>query len=125
MKELPLSDRAALVRTRLALERTLMSWLRTAISLITFGFTLYKAVQYAREIEPQRIGRMLGTRTFALLMISLGLVALIAATVQHIRRARTLREIDTELPVFSTGTMISLLFSAAGIYALLSVFLRD
>jgi inner membrane protein YidH len=125
MKELPLSDRAALVRTRLALERTLMAWLRTAISLITFGFTLYKAVQYAHEIEPQRIGRMLGTRRFALLMMSMGLVALIAATAQHIRRARSLREIDTELPVFSTGTMISLLFSAAGVYALLSVVLRD
>ena len=29
-------------RTRLAYERTLMAWVRTATSLISFGFTIYK-----------------------------------------------------------------------------------
>src|SRR5215468_9501284 len=126
MKELPpLIERAALVRTRLALERTLMAWLRTAISMITFGFTLYKAVQYAHEIGLKRTGALFGTRSFALAMISMGLVALILATAQHIHRARLMRELDVELPVFSVGTLVALLFSAVGLFAFLTVVLRD
>ncbi|MDR3557688.1 MAG: DUF202 domain-containing protein [Syntrophobacteraceae bacterium] len=38
----PSSNQLALERTILAHERTLMGWVRTSTSLITFGFTLYK-----------------------------------------------------------------------------------
>ena len=36
------STRLAIQRTRLASERTLMAWIRTATSLIGFGFTIFK-----------------------------------------------------------------------------------
>jgi uncharacterized membrane protein YidH (DUF202 family) len=36
----------AYVRTRHALERTMMAWVRTAASLITFGFSVYKFFQF-------------------------------------------------------------------------------
>jgi hypothetical protein len=36
-------------RTRLAHDRTLMAWVRTATSLISFGFTIYKFFQYMQE----------------------------------------------------------------------------
>lgn len=39
----------ALLRTRLAYERTLMAWIRSSISLIGFGFPIYKFFQYVRE----------------------------------------------------------------------------
>jgi hypothetical protein len=29
--------------------RTLIAWIRTAVSLVTFGLTIYKAFQYLRE----------------------------------------------------------------------------
>jgi uncharacterized membrane protein YidH (DUF202 family) len=35
----------AVDRTRLAHERTLMAWVRTATSMISFGFTIAKLVQ--------------------------------------------------------------------------------
>src|SRR6266478_157104 len=38
----------AWVRTRLALERTIMSWLRTAVALIGFGFAI---VQYINPLQ--------------------------------------------------------------------------
>src|SRR5215470_17200479 len=42
------SDHFAWLRTRLALERTIMAWLRTATALIGFGFAI---VQYLRHLE--------------------------------------------------------------------------
>src|SRR5262249_54696454 len=98
MREMPLSERGGLVRTRLALERTLLAWLRTAIAMITFGFTLFKAVEYAHQLGLKRTEGLLGTHSFARIMIVLGLLALILATIQHIRHARTLRQLDAELP---------------------------
>jgi putative membrane protein len=122
MKELPpLTERAALVRTRLALERTLMAWLRTAIAMITFGFTLFKAIEYAHELGVKPRGGPFGAISFALILIGMGLVALLLASHQHIRYARAMRELDPELPVFTPGTMLALLFALVGVFAILSV----
>src|ERR1700759_4811942 len=41
-------DHFAWVRTLLALERTIMSWLRTAVALIGFGFAI---VQYLNHLQ--------------------------------------------------------------------------
>ena len=74
----------ALDRTLLADERTLMAWVRTAVSLISFGFAIYKFFQYLREGEQvPPTHTLLGPRVFALAMISLGLVALLLASVEH------------------------------------------
>lgn len=39
----------ALVRTRFAADRTLMAWMRTSVSLIGFGFSIFKFFQYVEE----------------------------------------------------------------------------
>src|SRR5262249_41635624 len=99
--------------------------LRTAIAMITFGFTLYKAIQYARQLGVRRTGALLSASSFALIMIIVGLIALIAATIQHIRYARGMRALDAELPVFSVATLLALLFAGLGAFALISAVLRD
>lgn len=73
----------ALERTYLAHERTLMAWTRTATSLITFGFTLYKFFEYLHESgqAPQHL--LIEARTFGLTMIGIGVFTLVAATLQH------------------------------------------
>jgi putative membrane protein len=40
-EELKLSDRLAIERTMLAADRTILTWVRTSLSLIGFGFTIY------------------------------------------------------------------------------------
>ena len=77
------STALALERTRLAHERTLMAWVRTATSLISFGFTIYKAFEYLRQRQPDVAHGVLGPRNFALVLIGLGIGALVLATVQH------------------------------------------
>ena len=42
----PDSTELAVDRTWLAHERTLMAWVRTATSMISFGFTIYKFFQF-------------------------------------------------------------------------------
>jgi len=107
-------------RTRLAHDRTLMAWIRTSTSLISFGFSIYKFFQYLREKEAASHERVFGPRQYALLMISIGIVALILATVQHRRDMRALRAIHPEIP-YSMTTVLAALISLLGVVALLAV----
>ena len=56
------STKLAVDRTRLAHERTLMAWVRTATSLISFGFTIYKFFQFLRDGKGTAAEGMLGLR---------------------------------------------------------------
>jgi putative membrane protein len=78
----PSSIQLALERTNLSHEQTLMSWVRTATSLITFGFTIYKFFQLELENRPP-LQDVIGPRQFAVLMISIGLFSLMAATIEY------------------------------------------
>ena len=41
----------AWLRTRLAVERTLMAWVRTAMTLIGFGFTIVQFFAHLQEMD--------------------------------------------------------------------------
>jgi putative membrane protein len=72
----------AIDRTRRSYERTLLSWVRTATALITFGFSVQQFFRLARAGLPPSPG-LISPHAFGLAMISIGLVALILATLQH------------------------------------------
>jgi putative membrane protein len=78
----PTSTELALERTWLAHERTLMAWVRTATSMIGFGFTIYKFFQFEVVRDRQTVS-WLTPRDFALIMIGLGLVTLLLATISR------------------------------------------
>jgi putative membrane protein len=74
------------INTVLALQRTLMSATRTAVSLIGFGFTVAQVFQRLRDSAPagQRVMmRPEGPRDFGLALIAAGVVSLIAFTWQY------------------------------------------
>jgi inner membrane protein YidH len=60
----------------------MMAWVRTSVSLISFGFSIYKFFDFFREGRVRSTG-MIGPRQFAMAMISIGVFALVAALVQH------------------------------------------
>jgi putative membrane protein len=74
----------AVDRTVMAAERTLMAWTRTAISMIGFGFSIYKFFQYLpEEIAAGNIQRPQAPRNLGLTLVALGTLALAAAALQH------------------------------------------
>jgi len=74
----------AWIRTRLALERTIMSWLRTAVALIGFGFAI---VQYLEHLEQTPGARSAylphAPRYLGLALISCGILALVVSIWQY------------------------------------------
>ena len=74
----------AIQRTSMAAERSLMAWVRTSLSMIGFGFSIYKFFQYLpEEIANGNIRRPQAPRNLGLTLIALGTLALAAATWQH------------------------------------------
>jgi putative membrane protein len=67
------------LRTRLSIERTFMSWTRTAVSLIGFGFTIY---QFLRSLE-RAVERPDAPRNFGLAFIGAGVLAMVMGVVQR------------------------------------------
>src|SRR5262245_57114093 len=102
-----------------------MAWVRTATSLIGFGFTIYKFFQFMHEegkfASPHRL---LSSRKFALLMILIGLAALVLATVQHRQDTKRLRVQYPETP-YSLATVIATLIAGLGILGLFAVLFRQ
>src|SRR5262252_5257922 len=78
------ADHFAWVRTRLALERTIMAWLRTAVALIGFGFAI---VQYLEHLEATPGARAAylphAPRYLGLALILCGILALVISIWQY------------------------------------------
>ena len=96
------STRLSYERTYLANERTQMAWVRTSLALISFGFGIAKFFQYLDETQGKN-APLMGPRTVGMLMISVGLLALVAANVQHRRAVKTLRVECPGLPLSTAG----------------------
>lgn len=120
-----LNNELAKERSRAAAERTLMAWIRTALSLISFGFGIDRivaAVQSSRLSGSDRID--LSVRLLAIGFIAIGNIALLAAVLQHQQILKRLRRNDfrysSEIPM-ALITAISLL--VIGLLALLTLIL--
>ena len=118
------ATKLAVERTRLAHERTLMAWTRTATSLISFGFTVYKFFQYLSESQEVRPRSAIGPRELALLMIGIGIMAVVLATIEHRRSMVALRTEYGALIPNSLATIVAALVGALGAVLLVAVLFR-
>ena len=82
------------LRLHLASERTLLAWIRTAISLMAFGFAIARFGIFLRQIadvENTRIHSVdaLGSAWAGTALVALGMLASLSATVRYglVRRA--------------------------------------
>ena len=124
-KELPsdLVIKSALVRTQLAAENTLMAWIRTAVSLYTFGFTISKFFEYLAEQKGAKASA--GPRVLGIALICTGVVALLLALVEHVHTTRKLGSLG--LPAafrFSLPAGTAAVLAVIGVIALASIVLH-
>jgi putative membrane protein len=123
------STRLSVERTRLAYDRTMLSWIRTATALITFGFSIEQFFRIAK-IGVEESKDLIGPQEFGLLMISIGLVALLLATLQNRSAIQALaakypaKEGYAELPR-SRALMLAALIAILGLLALFSMLIRQ
>jgi putative membrane protein len=109
-------------RTREAAERTLLAWIRTSLSLIIFGFGIYKVV-HALSHDINHRHPM--TVVLGLSFIVLGIFSMIAATAQHIQILGKLR-LDDDLykPKQALGLFVSIALTLIGMFALVTVIIE-
>jgi putative membrane protein len=120
---LDLSTTLAIERTRASYERTMMSWIRTATSLITFGFSVYKFFQLEAPAG-RSANRLIGPREFALMLVSIGLVSLVLATLQYRQNIRVLGTQYGSSPR-SLAVVMAALISILGIVAFIAMIFRQ
>ncbi len=91
-------DFLALIRTAFSAERSLMAWLRTSVSLYTFGFSLSKFFDFlGSQTEGTHIWA--GPQGLGFGLICLGILVLTLATFGHLRRFRKMKQLG--LPILS------------------------
>jgi putative membrane protein len=100
------------INTILSADRTLMSWIRTALSMISFGFTIYKVLdvlarngQIARSESPRQVG---------LFLCAMGVASVVLGTMGYWATLRDLQRIQP----FRLGRpvlVMALILSLAGI----------
>lgn len=110
------------VRSILAADRTLMAWIRTSLSMFSFGFTIYKFLQgmqakaqMEQSNSPQQVG---------LFLVGMGVTAMMLGTLSY---WTTLRELE-RTEKFSIGRpvlLMALIMSVAGIAMFVSIATRS
>jgi putative membrane protein len=78
------------MRTVMAADRTLMAWIRTSLSMFTFGYTLYKVLQEIKAMGQIEIHDA-APRNAGILLTVTGTVALTMGLFEYLGTLRMLR----------------------------------
>jgi putative membrane protein len=113
-----IANELAKERNREAAERTLMAWIRTALSLIGFGFGIGKLAAYLDAAGLHtRLDVPHSSLIFGASFIVVGILGLLAAIVQH---ARILRRLSR--PDFAYNAMRPIAMTVAALLMLIGLF---
>src|ERR1700692_3263859 len=70
-------------RTVMAADRTLMAWIRTSLSMLSFGFTIYKFLLYVKESLAHGAMQAEGPRRFAIVLIAMSAVSMLFGLIDY------------------------------------------
>ena len=102
------------IREHLANERTLLSWVRTGVSLISLGLVVERAGALAKAANFQ-IGSTSGSEVFGLGLALLGALTLILGTTQFLRNRHAIAsgKFESSVTVYLIIVTGSLAFAVA------------
>lgn len=80
-------DDDTVIREHLANERTLLSWVRTGVGLISLGLVVERAGALV-DAAPVKVGSTSASELFGLALALLGVLTLVIGTVQFLRTRR-------------------------------------
>jgi putative membrane protein len=121
----------AWLRTLMALQRTLMAAVRTAVSLIGFGFTVAQFFQRMRSNLPEGVRELREEvpRNLGLVLIAAGVISLAVFTWQYhsatgYLRSAPFKAITGAKPMHTSSYMIAFAVMLIGVAAFVSIFAR-
>jgi putative membrane protein len=114
-------------RNRAAAERTLMAWIRTNLSLISFGFGIDSIVTAIRNFQPtEDINPVRFSRIFGLAFIALGIYAMIVAAIEHHQELQHIQRSAAYFykPRRSLGLTVATVLIGIGCFAFIGILVR-
>ena len=109
------------LRTVLAADRTLMAWVRTSLSMLSFGFTIYKFLEtaakagaLARPESPQKVG---------LFLAAVGTLAMVLGLIDYWTTLRDVQRIN-DFRLARPALLISLVMTLAGVALFAAIITR-
>jgi putative membrane protein len=120
------------IRTRLSVERTMMSWQRTATALIGFGFAIVQYLEHLQQVPGTRSAYLPDApQLLGLALISCGILALVISLWQYLWTVRYLWGVEftaiagmTKEGKQSPVIAVAILLILIGLFAFFAVLFR-
>jgi putative membrane protein len=110
------------VRTMMAADRTLMAWIRTSLSMFSFGYTIYKVLQEMQEVENVTLHDA-APRNAGILLTVAGTVALIMGIAEYCGTLWLLRR-SYRFRLLRSALVMSVAMATAGVLLSLGIVFR-
>jgi len=113
----------AVDRTLMGAERTLMAWVRTGLSMIGFGFTIYKVLQAMLKEGIQLTPSIKGPRNIGLFLIAIGTLSAFMGSFEYWLITKDLHE-KYKTPIRKFPFVMSGLIFLLGLWLFVSIVLK-
>lgn len=117
---MPPTDQPETLRLHQANERTMLAWIRTGIALMAFGFAIARFGVFLRQLAsadqvPDQQGHALGSAWVGAVLVALGMVANLFATIRYARIRRAIQRGDVGAPSAGMVLVFGAIVTAVGL----------
>jgi putative membrane protein len=108
------------LRTIMAADRTLMAWVRMSLSMLSFGFTIYK---FLEGVDQSKLTHPSSPQHVGMFLAALGTAAMVFGTISYWVTLRDLQRIE-EFRLGRPVLVMAAIMSVAGVALFVSIATR-